>query len=174
MRHDSGLLPLLWTLLVLVAAGGLLVYNIYLFTYVIIGIGILLFAFALYVIFYSGYWVTRNRLSQVVRVQARVVRRRKKDWDVGLVGGPSEIERLGLLGRQRDEAWKAYSRRMAKGDVPEIDLAAGSNFFVTFDVNGQEKEFSVPEDYYIKSSEGTEGQLVYRGEEFMHFIPDER
>lgn len=79
-----------------------------------------------------------------------------------------------MLGRQRDEAWKAYSRRMAKGDVSELDIARGTNYFVTFDVNGQENEFSTPEDYYAKCSEGEEGLLVYRGEEFMHFIPDIR
>ena len=172
MKRDSGLQPLVWILLVLIAAGALLVYNIYLLTYVIIGIGILLFAFALFVIFYSGFWVTRNRLSPVVRVHARVIRRQKRDWDVGLVGGPSATERLGMLGGQADEAWKAYSRRMAKDKVPELNLAAGTNYFVTFDVNGQENEFSMPEDYYIKCNEGAQGLLVYRGEAFMHFIPD--
>lgn len=172
MKHDSGVLPLLWILLILIAAVGLLVYDINLLTYVIIGMGILLFAFALFVIFYSGFWVTRNRLSPIVRTQARVIRRRKKDWEVGFAGGPSVIERLGLHGQQRDEAWKAYSRRMAKGDMLEVDLARGTNYFVTFDINGQENEFSVPEDYYMKCNEGAGGLLVYRGEKFMHFIPD--
>lgn len=153
---------------------GLLLYDIYLLTYVLVGAGILLFAGAVFVIFYSCYWVGRNRLSPVMRVQARVVRRRKKHWEVGMVGGTPEssIARLGLLGRQRDEAWRAYSREMAKGDVPEVDLATGTNYFVTFDIKGQEKEFSTPEDYFIKCNEGIEGLLVYRGEEFTHFIPD--
>jgi|GEM_PF-2455715 len=174
MKHDAGAQPLLWVLLVLVAGIGLLVYDINLLTYVLIGVGILMLAGAVFVIFYSGYWVTRNRLSPVTRSQARVVRRRKKDWDVSLVGGTaeSEIARLGMLGNQRSDAWKAYSHEMAKGDVPELDLAAGTNYFVTFDVNGQEIEFSTPEDYYVKCDEGVGGLLVYRGEEFMHFIPD--
>lgn len=171
MKHYSGIQPLLWILLVLIAAVGLLIYDINLLTYVIVGIAILLLAFALFVIFYSGYWVMRNRMSRIVRVQARVVRRRTKDWDVSLMG-TSRIARLSLMGRQRDEAWKAYSRRMARGDVSELDIAAGTNYFVTFDVNGQENEFSVPEDYYVKCSEGAEGLLVYQGEEFMRFVPD--
>jgi len=170
MRHESGVLPLLWILLIVLAAGCLLVYNIYLLTYVIIGIGVLLLCWALFVIFYSGYWVARNRLSAVVRVQAGVVRRRKNDWDIGLVGGPSAIERLGLMGNQRDDAWKAYSRRMAKDQVSELDLVRGTNYFVTFGVNGQEMEFTVPEEGYIGCSEGSEGLLVYRGEEFMRFV----
>lgn len=157
------------------AAGiGLLLYDINLLTYIIIAAGILLFAGAVFIIFYSGYWVIRNRISRITRLQSRVVRRRKKDWDVSLVGDTPEsaIARFGMLGNQRSDAWKAYSREMAKGDIPEIDLAAATNYFVTFDISGQEMEFSVPENYYVKCDEGTEGLLVFQGEQFKHFIPD--
>ena len=171
MKHDSGLQPLLWILLIILAGGALLVYDIDLLTYVLIAVGVLLFAGALFVIFYSGFWVAKNKLSPVMRVEARVVRRRKEDWDIGLVGGPSELERLGMMGRDSRTAWKAYSRRMEKGDVRELNIASGADYFVTFDVNGQECEFLVSEDYYIKCSEETQGLLVYRGEEFMYFVP---
>lgn len=150
---------------------GLLVYDINLLTYVLVGAGILLLAGAVFVILYSCYWVVRNRFSRVTRVQAKVVRRRKKDWDVTAVPMPPTM-RLGLLGRQREQAWRAYSRHMARGDVTELDLARGTNYFVTFGIKEQEKEFSMPEDYFVKCDDGVEGLLVYRGEEFMHFIPD--
>lgn len=171
MRHSSGLGPLPQIMLILFVGIALITFAINLFTYALIAAGILLFAGMLFVIVYSGYWLVRSRVSPVVRIQASVVRRRKKGWDVGIVGR-SEIAELGMMGNQRDEAWKAYSHEMRRGNVPEIDLAAGSNYFVTFAVNGQETEFSVPEEYYIKCSEGAVGLLVYRGEEFMHFIPD--
>lgn len=40
---------------------------------------------------------------------------------------------------------------------------------MTFDVNGLEVEFCVPEADYIRCSEGAKGLLVFRGEEFMGF-----
>lgn len=51
MKHDSGVQPLLWMLLVLAAGIGLLVYDIELLTYVIVGAGILILGGAVFVIF---------------------------------------------------------------------------------------------------------------------------
>jgi len=170
MQRDSGLLPLLWILLILVVVGYLILDQVYVFTYLVVGIGVLLGAGALFVIGYTAYWLIRNRIRPTVRVQARVVRRRKKDWDVTLVGGAAEAQ-LGLQGRQHREAWRAYSRKMAGGEVSEVELASGTNYFVTFLADGNEVEFCTPEDDYIRCNEGAQGLLVYRGEEFVHFIP---
>ena len=162
--------------MVLIVVGGfaLIGLAINLFAYALIALGVLLFAGMLFVIFYSGYWLVRNRVGRVVRVEARVVRRRKKDWEVGVVGDTpvSAAAKLGMMGRQREDALKVYSHEMRRGNVPEVDIASDTNFFVTFDVNGQETEFSVSADYYIKCNEGASGLLVYQGERFMHFIPD--
>lgn len=174
LQHESPWMPVLWILLVLAVCGLLLFYNVYLLTYAMVGIGVLLGLAALLVVVYTVFWLLRNRVSPITRVQARVLRRRKKDWDVSIIGDTPEsaAARLGMMGRQRNDARKAYSRQMARGQVPEIELAGGTNYLVTFDAGGQETEFSVSEEYYVKCTEQTEGLLVYRGEQFMQFIPD--
>ena len=120
------------------------------------------------VIGYVIYWCLRNRISPTIRTSATVVRRRKKEWDSSVMYNSPPLE---LMGSNPKEAWKVYSRSMAKDNVPELTLTEGTNYFVTFEYNNKETEFSVPGQDYIKSTEGTKGLLVYRGEEFKYFIP---
>ncbi|MCE5321796.1 DUF2500 domain-containing protein [bacterium] len=174
MRSGSPLMPLFWILLALTAAICLMLYSPFLFGYILIGVAITVGTAAAGVIIYVIYWLVSNKLSRICRVTSRVIRRRKKDWDVSLVGGTptSAIARLGMMGGDHKAASKAYSREMARGNIPELTLMDGTNYFVTFDVNGHEVEFSVTEADYIKCSEGAKGLLVFQGEEFKHFIPN--
>lgn len=144
-----------------------------LFTYVLWAALGLAFLFLVFVIGYVVYWLIRNHLSPVTRIRSRVIRRRKKGWDLSLIGDTPEsaTARLGMVGRNHTDAWKGYSHAMARGDVPELDLAFGTNYFVTFDVEGRQQEFCVPEVDYIKCAEGAEGLLIFRREQFKRFMP---
>lgn len=96
-----------------------------LFGILLIGAAVVAALAAAGVVGYVVFWLVRNKLSPVQRVRARVVRRRKKDWDVSLVGDTPEsaAARLGMLGRNRHAAYKAYSKAMAGSDVREVQLA---------------------------------------------------
>ena len=122
---------------------------------------------------YVVYWFIRNRLSPVQHVHASVLRRRKKDWDVSVMGDTPEMAaaRLGMLGRHPEEAAKAWHRAAQSPDVPEITIYEGIDFYVTFSFNGREVEFKVPGEVYVKSPKGTDGLLVFQREEFKDFIP---
>ncbi len=144
-----------------------------LFTYaLIIGFWLLIAAMT-GVIVYVIYWLVRNQLSPVTRVRAKVVRRRFKEWDVGLATSTPEmaVAELGLLGSNPQEAWEAYSRAAARSEAKDLNIAEGKNFFVTFLVNGEEIEFAVPEESYTAATEDLEGLLVYQRQAFRHFIP---
>lgn len=65
---------------------------------------------------------------------------------------------------------KVVLKRNKGGDI----VITGSNYVVAFDVNGCKYEFAVSEADYIKCDEGTEGLLVFKGEEFKYFIPNVR
>lgn len=144
-----------------------------LFSYVLIVGFWLLIASIIGVIIYVVYWLVRNQLSPVTRVRAKVVRRRFKEWDVGLPTSTPAMAaaKLGLLGSNPQQAWEAYSRSAARSEAEDLNVAEGRNYFVTFLVNGHEIEFAVPEDSYGACAENAEGLLVYQGEAFRHFIP---
>lgn len=161
-----------FTLLLIVGALCVLMLNApYAFTYLLTAGIVLVIAAAVGVMVYVVFWCLKNRVSPVVRTQAIVVRRRKKDWDYTATSG---LPVAGMMGSKPRDVWKAYSRRMARGNVTEVTIAEGTNLFVTFSIDGKEIEFSVSEQDYIKASEGTQGLLVYQGEQFKHFIPDLR
>jgi hypothetical protein len=121
---------------------------------------------------YTGFWLARNALSPVTRAPASVVRKRSNQWDVSLGAETPEMEiaRLGMLGRHRHAAAKAFTKLAGVQDTPEFTLADGVDCYVTFRFDGREMEFSVPTDTYIACDEGIEGLLVYKGEKFKHFI----
>jgi hypothetical protein len=79
--------------------------------------------------------------------------------------------RLALMGRDPQEAWKTHSRSTATREAPDLDIDAGKNYFVTFVVKEREVEFAVPDESYVACSEDAGGLLVYKGEQFQHFIP---
>ena len=173
MQPEAPWKPVAQILLALVVPACLVVYSPCLLSNIIVVVFVLAVAAAVFVIAYSAFWLVRNRMSPVTRTPAKVVRRRMKDWDVSIVGDTPEsaVARLGMLGRNKADAWKAYSHEMAKGDVPELEIASGKDYYVTFAFQGREEEFTVPEDEYLQCTEGLEGLLVYRGEEFVRFVP---
>lgn len=127
----------------------------------------------LFVIGYTAFWLIRNKVSPVTRVEATVVRRRMKEWDVSLPveSAGMSAARLGLMGRDPNSAAKAFLKASASPDVPSVEIATGANYFVTFSISGREAEFAVPEESYIQAAEGLTGLLVFQGEQFKHFIP---
>lgn len=127
----------------------------------------LLLAAGVFVVAFVVFWLIRNQLSPVVRVPARVVRRRMKEWDVTL----TQRAPIGIYGRDARAAWHAWSYRLGRENVAEAPIVEGKDYYVTFDFEGREMEFSVSEDDYVQADENVEGLLVYRGEQFRHFIP---
>jgi hypothetical protein len=127
---------------------------------------------ALSVIGYVVYWYIHNKEQPVTDVQARVIRKRTKNWDVSVVGDTPEMQaaRTGLLGSDPKGAAKALLKSAESPDVPEITFASGTDFYVTFGFEDKEEELQVPEFTYVAVDEGTEGLLVYQGELFKHFI----
>lgn len=118
---------------------------------------------------YVIYWLIRNRLCPTTRVTVRVVRKRHKNWDVSLpLYAPPTEE---MMGRDPKGAWEAYSRMTRTSDMPEIELASGTECFVTFAIGREQLELNVPMNLYIQLQEGDEGLLVFQGEIFRHFIP---
>lgn len=144
------------------------------FTYLLLVALVILALGIAFVFGYDAFWLVRNRLSPVTRVQAKVIRRRTAPWDVSVIGETPEMAaaRLGMMGRDPHRAAKAYLRSAAVGDAPEIEIAGGTDYFVTFTLGGHEEEFLVTEQAYIRCEDGTEGLLVFRGEQFKHFMPD--
>lgn len=120
---------------------------------------------------YLVVWYARNRLAPVVRVRARVVRRWFKPWDISISGETTETAaaRLGMLGRDPEAAKKAYIRSLKSPGTPELHIAGGNDYFVTFAFEGREEEFMVPEDAYENAPEGAEGLLVFQGVVFRGF-----
>lgn len=144
------------------------------FSYFLITILFTALAAFLLMVIYLIYWVIHNHTKPITRIEAKVLRRRKKDWDVTLQGDTPEIAaaRLGMMGRNPHEAWKAQSKLFVEQEPPLLTLADGTNYFVTYAFDGKEAEFCVPESYYIKSNENTDGLLVFQGEQFKYFIPN--
>ncbi|MEN6520607.1 MAG: DUF2500 family protein [Armatimonadota bacterium] len=105
------------------------------FGYHMIGIFIFAVVVAAAIVIYVIFWLIRNKLSSIKRVEAKVILKRNRGGNV---------------------------------------VITGSNYVVVFDVNGCKYEFAVSEADYIKCDEGTEGLLVFRGEEFKYFIPNVR
>ena len=144
------------------------------FTYLLLA-ALVIFALGIAFVFgYDIFWLLRNRLSPVTRAEARVVRKYSRPWDVSVVGETPEMlaARMGTMGRDPRRAARAYLRSAASTDAPEIDLGSWTDYLVTFAFAGREEEFLVPEDTYIRCEEGTEGLLVFQGEQFKHFVPD--
>lgn len=129
-------------------------------------------AFAVYVFGYDVFWLVRNWLAPVTRTQAKVMRKRHKQWDISIVGETPEmgLARLGMMGRDAESAAQAYNKLAGMEDVPELTLADGTDCYVTFGLDGKQLEFLVPMDTYIALEENTEGLLVFKGEKFLHFI----
>lgn len=144
------------------------------FTYLLLAALVLLALGIAFVFGFDAFWLVRNRLSPVTRVQAKVIRRRTAPWDVSIVGESPEMAaaRMGMMGRDPHRAAKAYLRSAAMVDAPEIEITGGTDYFVTFTFGGHEEEYLVPEEAYISCEEGTEGLLAFQGEQFKHFIPD--
>lgn len=134
-------------------------------------VGVVVLA-ACFVIGYTAFWLIRNKMSPVVRVEAAVVRRCMKEWDVSLPGESTEMAaaRLATMGRYPKSAAKAFLKTAASSDAPSIEIAGGVDYYVTFSINGREVEFTVPEDSYIRADEGASGLLVFQGEQFNDFI----
>lgn len=166
---DAGMVLLLVALI----ACGVMLFFPEAFTIVLV---ILLAAAALAgvgVVAYVIYWFIHNAASPTLRVQAKVVRKRTKQWDVSVPLGESPemgAARLGLMGRDRKGAAEALMKAAACEDMPEVDLASGADCYVTFSYSGREAEFAVPTDVYTGVDEGSEGLLVIQGEKFRHFI----
>lgn len=144
----------------------------YLVTYLLIALAIVGGLAALGVIGYVAYWYVHNWRSPVTRVPARVVRKRDKKWDVSVVGETPEMAaaRLATLGRDPKRAAKAWNKLARIQYVPELTLAEGTDFYITFAFGEREQEFAVPESVYAAANEGDEGLLVFRGEQFERFI----
>lgn len=169
--NRSNLGPLL--LLGVIAVGYVALRYPIMFTYLLLAALVMLALGIAFVFGYDAFWLVRNRFSPIVHIQAKVIRRRTVPWDVSIVGESPEMwaARMGLRGRNPGKAAKAYLNSAAK-DLPEIEVAGGNDYFVTFAFSGREEEFLVPEDAYVRCEEGSEGLLVFRGEQFRHFIPD--
>ena len=61
--------------------------------------------------------------------------------------------------------------------VLRMDLGIGNSmeewvFWTSFDVDGEELDFAVPESVYVNLEEHTAGILAYRNERFLYFRPD--
>lgn len=75
-----------------------------------------------------------------------------------------------------DALWLVSSRlspvRQVRARVRRSHVVGLDTYSVVFTIQGREREFYVPEQAYIRCEDGTEGLLVFRGEQFKHFIPD--
>lgn len=123
---------------------------------------------------YLACWFISNRMAPVVRTQASVVWKRSSDWDVSLPvpNAYATAAQLGMMGRNRESATKAFIKNIALMGNKDIQLAGGNEFFVTFEADGKKMEFRVPEKTYIAAEDGVQGLLVYKGEWFKAFIPN--
>ena len=120
------------------------------------------------VIFWS--WL-QNRRQPVSRAHARALRRRTRDWDIGVPTKPwfMIINALGWGPGRRRRIWTKAQARVAD----EITIASAVDYYVTFMVEGNEVELIVPERVYINVEDGAEGTLIYQGEIFKHFMPQQ-
>ena len=158
-------------LIVILLAGAAFMFPI-LFSYLFVaGIAIAILA-AVAMMAYVIYWFIHNYSSPITRVEARVIRKRMKDWDVSIQPDSPETAaaRLGMMGRDPQSAAKAWAKSAGQNDSPELTFASGVYYFVTFDVAGKEMEFVVPESTYTSATEGAQGLLVYQREKFRYFV----
>lgn len=75
-----------------------------------------------------------------------------------------------------DALWLISSRlnpvTNVRARVRRSHFVGVDTYSVVFQIAGREVEFYVPEQAYIQCEDGTEGLLVFRGEQFKHFMPD--
>lgn len=115
---------------------------------------------------YAIFCVLRNQFSAPRRVIARIARKRHQAWDVSV----PRLGVIGFLGILGTAVYGLLSRNSSGGIYDDATVAEGVDCYVTFRFDGRELELSVPQKVYITLDEGTEGLLVYRGEQFKHFI----
>jgi len=167
----SNLGPIL--LLCAVVVGYLLLSYPNVFAYVLVGIIALAAICVVAVILYAAWWWLRNCLAPTARVRATVVRKRSIPWDISI---PRETPamtaaRLGTMGRHPHAAAKALLRASATSDAPDMEIAGGDDFYVTYLIGSRELELLVSESAYIEAEEGASGLLSFRGEQFISFTP---
>lgn len=94
------------------------------------------------------------------RAKATVIRKRTRDWEVDVPPalGMSAAE---IAIRQASYKWKRD---------PGVTLAEWTDHYVTFGLGDREIELCVPLDVYVELDPGDEGLLVYRADQFKHFI----
>lgn len=106
------------------------------------------------------YYVLRGWLAPVRRVVARIVRKADREHEVDL---PAWV----VFGYS---IWGLIWRLMPWYD-DQITVYHSWDYFITFEFDNKQQEYSVPESLYSSVSEGDEGLLVYKGNLLTHFIP---
>jgi hypothetical protein len=108
------------------------------------------------------FYVVKGLLAPARETRAKVLRKSQREWEVDApkyIGGPGVGSML-------------FSRGMAAlGKDTTFTVYESWDYLVRFSIDGQEREFAVPEATYIDIQEGDEGVLSYRGELFKYFLP---
>lgn len=111
----------------------------------------------------------QNRMQPVRRVRAVVISRRTRDYGLSIPANPIYLI-LNVLGRGpgRPRISNEHLSRVSG----EISVAETVTYLMRFGVEGDEIELVVPQSVFMSAQDGTQGQLVYQGEIFKHFMPD--
>ncbi|MHB0912597.1 MAG: DUF2500 family protein [Armatimonadota bacterium] len=127
-------------------------------------VALLLFLATIGMAGYLACWFAKNRKAPIRWAPALLVRKRTSSISTWLpLSDPlTFLTRLGMR-----------SRGPASGKSRNPALFTETNCFVTFILEGREAEFLVPTSVYVELDEGTSGTLVYKGEWFREFRPDE-
>lgn len=132
LSESSNLGPVILLTVVLLAAAAF-TFPI-LFSYLLIA-GMIVFGLAaIAMVVYVIYWLIRNQSAPITRVEAKVVRRRMKEWDVSVQSESPEMAaaRLATMGHDPKSAAKAWAKSAGRNDSPELTFAEGADYFVTF------------------------------------------
>ena len=116
----------------------------------------------------------QNSRQPVKRVHAVTLRRRMRDYSIDVPANPLPML-LNIFGRR----WFGRSpNRISNKHVAqlsgEVTLAESVDYFITFGVEGNEVELIVPEGVFADVQDGVWGTLIYQGEIFKHFMPDQQ
>lgn len=143
-------------------------------SFVIVAIVILLVLATVAMFAYVIYWNIRNSASPITRVEAKVVRKRSKEWDMSIAAGTPEtlLGWFSMMGRDRLGAAKSFLRRSATSTEPELQIAQSVQYLMSFSFNSHEEELEVPEPTFARAYEGDIGLLSFKGEKFICFIPN--
>jgi len=141
----------------------------YIYMVLIIALLVAVALFMAVVFGYTAYWYVRNWLSPTRTVRAKVVRKRAKHWDAFtyLESGDVSAPPSKLSSRIRG----GFARLAERLRLSETSVTQGTTCYVTFAFGGKEMELAVPISSYRAVEEDMDGLLVFRGEQFKHFIP---